>query len=482
MNKPLLLGQYQNFAWFPILLFVQIGLFLVEGIICKRCYAQRLGDLFARTAEFRVEENRSFGDFGGDRNMHFLSTCWVGSELWAYYIEGPNACGIGLAKSLDGINFSRVKQVIGPGNTVWDNKMRSFPGVWKDGSIWYLVFETSGNSNPGDIWLATSTDGINWNIHPSAILSLLPGRRQRPYTWERNNIGTPSLYKEGGTWYLFYHGYGVGTGESDDCQIGVAYGTDLYHLKRYKYNPIIRTSNSGYDAGTVGKRSVIKDGEWYYMVYEVSTDAVPIPGEGPFNGSQWSSSVARAKGLFGPWEKLGKPVLPVTGSGMGYDGPGWIRTPDGKIHIYFRTPGNITRRATLVKRNVLIFQAERDLKHLVGRLDADGWSANTRDDTSNFMCYGPYTTAIAKGSRTASFRLMIDNNTAGNAAVVTLDIYNATAHKILASRVIYRKDFLHTFQYQSFDLSFISSTPNVLEFRTYWLGRAYIRQDSVIIR
>ena len=45
-------------------------------------------------------------------------------------------------------------------------------------------------------------------------------------SWERQAVGTPSLWREGDTWYLFYHGYGKRTGSPDDCQLGVAVGKD----------------------------------------------------------------------------------------------------------------------------------------------------------------------------------------------------------------------------------------------------------------
>ena len=84
-----------------------------------------------------------------------------------------------------------------------------------------------------------------------------------------HEIGTPSLFKEGNTWYLFYHGYDL-----DDCQIGVATGEDLLNLTHYSTTaPRVPTSASDWDCGTAGKRSIVKEGRYYYMVYEGSTDS-----------------------------------------------------------------------------------------------------------------------------------------------------------------------------------------------------------------
>ena len=431
--------------------------------------AQTLEDLFTQRAKFVVEDNR-------DQNfMRFLSTFKVGNELFAYYISYTNGKHtVSLAKSFDGgANFVDYGLVLNAGERGWDDGMRSFPGVWRDGGMWYMVYEGSGSGSPGDIGLATSSDGIIWAVDPQPILT------HQHSGWERQNIGTPSLWKEGSTWYLFYHGYGASSDGTDDVQIGAAFGTDIRHLQRYSGNPILRTSRSGFDSGTLGKRSIIRENGWYYMVYEVSTE---ISG-GSYGNSRWSSGVARGRSLFGPWEKYPVPALPVTNQGFGYDGPEWIRTPDGKLHLCFRNSRNGTGRATLIyDTSALTFQAESHLQHLIGRKEADGWSATTRDDSSGFLAYGPYTTLIPAGQRVATFRLLIDNNSANNDRVVTLDIYDATAKHVLAQRDINRRDFLNANQYQDFAVVFDSPSANRLEFRTYWHDRAYIRQDSVVIR
>lgn len=433
--------------------------------------AQTLNDFFAGRAGFREEQR----EFGANFHFSYISTWKVSSEIWAYYIvnnaSGP--AGVGLAKSFDGgESFTDFGTVIPAGNHSWDNRMRSFPGVWRDGNKWYLVFEAAGDASPGDVGLAESDDGIHWRVDAEPILKHQSGG------WERQNIGTPSLYKEGNTWYLFYHGYGRRSGSRDDVQIGVAYGTDLRHLQRYQANPIIPTSDSGFDSGTVGKRSIIREGSWYFMVYEVSTESV---GNGDFSGSQWSSGMARAKSLLGPWEKYPLPVLPII-QGFGHDGPEWLRTPDGKLHIYYRFGPNLTKRSTLYPDAVgWKFEAEQ-LSHQIGRTEADGWAASTSDYSAAYLCYGPYTSVIQVGPRAAAFRLLVDNNTANNDQVVKLDVYDASAGRVLASRVIRRRDFTNTNRYQYFSLFFTSPGPDLLEFRTYWYDTAYVKQDHVLVR
>lgn len=311
-----------------------------------------LADFWAGRAAFRPDTTRQFG---ADFRMHFLSTARDGRFFWSYYVR-PNAPErkdnrpvVGLAQSQDGIQFRDLGTVLGLGAPgAWDEQMVSFPGVWRDSATsWQLVYEGTGKPGsgwPGDIGLATSRDGKTWAKHPEPILrhaQLQPGDdRDLGLQWERNNIGSPALWKEGSMYYLFYHGFGQRNNSPDDCQVGVALGTDLRSLIRYRGNPVLRTGEAGaWDSGTIGRRSIRKEGRVYYMVYEGSTDQ-------PYDKARWSSGLARSTDLL-HWEKYPRPILPQTASGFGNDGPEWLETPDGRLHVYYRTGGNITRRATL---------------------------------------------------------------------------------------------------------------------------------------
>ncbi|MBJ94666.1 MAG: hypothetical protein CMP23_09380, partial [Rickettsiales bacterium] len=215
-----------------------------------------------------------------------------------------------------------------------DDRLASFPGVWKDGDTWYLVYEAAGTDSswPGDISLATSPDGLNWSKDSSNPILI-----HDTTGWESLNIGTPSLWKEQGTWLLLYHGW-----NGQDVQLGLASGPSLDSLTKHPANPVLETSTNGWDSGTVGARSIRKQGGWYYMAYEGSTDP-------PFDAANWSTGIARSQDLV-LWEKYsGNPVLPITNASFGYDGPEFIETPDGVLHLTFRHPaaGNWTWRASL---------------------------------------------------------------------------------------------------------------------------------------
>jgi len=122
------------------------------------------------------------------------------------------------------------------------------------------------------------------------------------------------------------------------------------------------------------------------------------------------------------------------------------------------------------------------IQHTLGRKDGDGWSINVNDAPGNFMCFGPYVSGFS-GRRTASFRMLIDNNTSTNGKLLTVDVYDARSNRVLASRPISRHDFKASNKYQDFKLEFNASEDQVLEFRTYYNQRgAYIKQDRVVVQ
>lgn len=148
------------------------------------------------------------------------------------------------------------------------------------------IWSTRGQLIPrtGREIYATSTDGFRWNKVPDPIF-VHRGRL------ERQNIGTPSLWKVGAEWFLFYHAYDL-----TDVRIRLVRGPNLLQLGSAERRTVVDVgSPNTWDCGTTGKRSIIKEGDWYYMIFEGSTNA-------PFERAKWSSGVARSRDLVN-WEK-----------------------------------------------------------------------------------------------------------------------------------------------------------------------------------
>lgn len=269
---------------------------------------------------------------GGSLNMHFADFLQVGDQIWAYYIkwekhgEQEKGC-IALAKSDDGIKFTDCGTVLHASDKGWDSRMATFPGVWYEDGTYYLVYEGAGDNN-GAIGLATSKDGVNFEKYgENGMILNYSGKGN-----ELVNIGTPDLIRVNGVWYLTYHSF-----DGVDCELCIAYGTDLANLTRHEQNPIIPTSENGSDSGTVGRRDIIYYDGWFYMVYEISTDQ-------PYETAVWGHKFARSKDLSN-WEMVDSPY-PTTFKGMGNDGPAFA-VVKGRLWVYFRESGNVLGRYTL---------------------------------------------------------------------------------------------------------------------------------------
>jgi len=126
---------------------------------------------------------------------------------------------------------------------------------------------------------------------------------------------------------------------------------------------------------------------------------------------------------------------------------------------------------------VYVFQSETHSHHHIGRAEGDGWSVRVGDAPGRAMNFGPYTTAVNPGRRTATFRLMIDNRSADNNRILTIEVYDANSGRVIASSNVTRREFNTPLTYQNFTLTFTAQSGQRLEFRTFWHGGAYVRQD-----
>lgn len=283
-----------------------------------------------------VEDSR---EFGSNFKMHFLSSVWENDKLYTYYVHSTEAgdnsvWSTYLALSEDAETFQEYGEVLSTLNMdgeIINARIASFPGVAKDNGTWYMVYEAATENINGEIRLATSSDGLSWTPYPEPLW--VPSS-----DWQQVNVGTPSLYKEGDLWYLYYHGY-----DGNYLNIGILVGTSIFNLEpALNMRPVI-VPGTGWDSGTIGKRSIKKEGHLYYMVYEGSSEQDPKSG---WTGARWGLGLARSPDLI-HWEKYpNNPILLNPNVGFGYDGPEFIETPDGKLHIYFRNPSGKTSRAT----------------------------------------------------------------------------------------------------------------------------------------
>lgn len=149
----------------------------------------------------------------------------------------------GYAYSPNGINWTKYagNPVLVPGSSSsWYNTFISSPSVFLESGIykmWFTAPDLVINSQPtdgkGNIGYATSTDGINWTVHPSAVL--IAGDQSN---WDSASIAEPSVIKVGTTFHMFYSALDKWTIEN--FQVGYAISTDGTNWIKSTQNPVLK--------------------------------------------------------------------------------------------------------------------------------------------------------------------------------------------------------------------------------------------------
>lgn len=113
--------------------------------------------------------------------------------------------------------------------------------------------------------------------------------------------------------------------------------------------------------------------------------------------------------------------------------------PSGQILPSFSAPASTLDVMNLVTE--YRYDAEgKQVGHETGRLESNGWLAQTSIDAPNkYMVNGPYATDIPAGANQAYFDMIVDNNTANNDLIVTVDVRDNTTGEVLATRDITRQ-------------------------------------------
>ncbi|GAB4024052.1 glycoside hydrolase family protein [Spirosoma koreense] len=188
---------------------------------------------------------------------------------------------LGYASSADGLNWTRYA-----GNPIHAATWVEDMTVVKDGNTYYMFAE-----GQNDIaHLLTSTDRIHWQERGPLEIRYVDGKplSQGPY-------GTPTAWKEGKTWYLFY--------ERKDQAVWLAKSTDRKTWTNVQDEPVLAKGPDDYDKYAVAMNQVIRHKGRYYAYYHASAFA---------DWHEWSTNVAVSDDLI-HWTKYkGNPL--VTGN------------------------------------------------------------------------------------------------------------------------------------------------------------------------
>ena len=110
-----------------------------------------------------------------------------------------------------------------------------------------------------------------------------------------------------------------------------------------------------------------------------------------------------------------------------------------------------------------------------------GGKAIKATTVQGFLAYGQYTTGYPSKLLEVYFHIFIDNNTADNRRIVTLDVYDSFQQKLLAHAFISRRQFPKAGAFNLFKLSFTPVKQSKLEFRIYYNGWSYVAADRIAV-
>lgn len=213
-------------------------------------------------------------------------------KMWyTGYDSGANATKyLGYATSRDGLEWTRY-----PGNPIFDEYWTEDMMVIKYEDRYFMVAE-----GVNDIaHMLISSDGIHWQRAGDLDVRKVDGTPIDPGPY-----GTPTLWVENGTWYLYY--------ERADLGIWLATSTDRQIWTNVQDDPIIERGPGLYDAEAVALDQIIKYKGKYYAYYHASPDE---------NWSTWNSDIAVSEDLI-HWIKYeNNPILAPEGPAKDISSP-----------------------------------------------------------------------------------------------------------------------------------------------------------------
>ncbi|WP_240625893.1 glycoside hydrolase family protein [Spirosoma pollinicola] len=201
-------------------------------------------------------------------------------HLWyTGYREGKNQTrSLGYATSKDGLKWTRNK-----GNPIHASTWVEDMSVVKSGNTYYMFAEGANDV----AHLLTSTDRINWKERGPLDI-----RYTNHQPLNKGSYGTPTIWKEKDTWYLFY--------ERNDEAVWLATSKDLNVWTNVQDKPVLEKGPSAYDRYAVAMNQIIRYKGAYYAYYHASAFA---------DWHEWSTNVAVSTDLIHWTKYAGNPIL-----------------------------------------------------------------------------------------------------------------------------------------------------------------------------
>jgi hypothetical protein len=205
-------------------------------------------------------------------------------QAWRLWFTGYDSSrgdrkSLGYATSPDGVHWTRHA-----GNPIYDRLWTEDVFVLKHEGV-YQMFAEGTNDVAHRL---TSVDGLRWEDRGPLDIRTRSGS-----PLSAGAYGTPTVWVEGGTFYLYY--------ERDDKGIWLATSKDLRTWTNVQDEPVIALGPDAYDRHAVALNQVVRHRGRYYGVYHANADP---EWKGP-----WTTCLAVSEDLV-RWEKYpGNPVI-----------------------------------------------------------------------------------------------------------------------------------------------------------------------------
>lgn len=216
-------------------------------------------------------------------------------QLWYVVNCEPQPTGVArywvkYGQSTDGINWTIQQTPVLSPTLSWEQEGISFPTVGLDNNvykIWYSGRDSSGNWRIG---YATSADGKTWNKYQqNPIIS-----PTKP--WELSHIGGSEVIFENGRYTMYYHGAPIWP----PLNLIYATSSDGITWEKPDDNPIITANQTETNVSTP---DVIKDNQGYKIYYSAIINGVFQISLLSNNSISQQSPVILIPGFLASWNK-----------------------------------------------------------------------------------------------------------------------------------------------------------------------------------
>ena len=150
-----------------------------------------------------------------------------------YWYQAGNPPRIGLARSSDGLHWSKLARpvvALGPRGS-WDERGVADPYVIRAGGRLYLFYLGQDRARRQRLGVARSTDGLHWTkLRSNPVLDL--GENG---TFDENGLGEPAVWAARGSYWMLY----TGRDRYENRRLGIARSADGARWERVPEAPVI---------------------------------------------------------------------------------------------------------------------------------------------------------------------------------------------------------------------------------------------------